>query len=83
MKISVDLSLYPLHDDYVPIIVDFIHRIAEHAGVEIALNAMRTQVYGEYDAVMAAITAEIRHSFETFGKAVIVAKIVGADARRL
>jgi uncharacterized protein YqgV (UPF0045/DUF77 family) len=83
VKISVDLSLYPLNEDYIPIIVDFIHRLAEHSGIDIVRNAMSTQVFGEYDAVMAAVTAEIRHSFDTHGKAVIVAKIVGADARRL
>ncbi len=27
MQISVDLSLYPLQDDYIPVIIDFIHRV--------------------------------------------------------
>jgi uncharacterized protein YqgV (UPF0045/DUF77 family) len=83
MRISVDLSLYPLNEDFVPIIIDFIHRLEAHEGIEMARNAMSTQVFGDYDTVMAAITTEMRHSFETHGRSVIVAKIVGADARRL
>ena len=32
MQISVDLSLYPLRDDYIPVIIDFIHRVQAHEG---------------------------------------------------
>ena len=81
MQISVDLSLYPLQDDYVPVIIDFIHRVQAHAGVDVVRNQMTTQLFGEYGRVMAVLTEELRHSFETHGKGVIVAKIVNGDVR--
>lgn len=81
MKISVDLSLYPLSEEYVPVIIDFIHRLQLHEGVEVLRNAMSTQVFGDYTRVMQVLTEELRHSFETHGTAVIVAKIVNADVR--
>ena len=82
MIISVDLSLYPLQDEFIPMIIDFIHRLELHAGIDVARNQMSTQLFGEYDRVMAVLSAELRHSFETHGKAVIVAKIVNGDVRR-
>ena len=82
MQISVDLSLYPLQDDYIPVIIDFIHRLQAHEGVDVVRNQMTTQLFGEYGRVMAVLTEELRHSFETHGKAVIVAKIVNGDVRR-
>ena len=81
MQVSVDLSLYPLQDDYIPVIIDFIHRVQLHEGVEVVRNQMTTQLFGEYARVMTVLTEELRHSFEIHGKAVIVAKIVNGDVR--
>ena len=46
MNISVDLSLYPLQDEFIPMIIDFIHRLQQHEGVEIVRNQMSTQLFG-------------------------------------
>jgi uncharacterized protein YqgV (UPF0045/DUF77 family) len=81
MQISVDLSLYPLQDDYIPVIIDFIHRVQAHEGVDVVRNQMTTQLFGEYTRVMAVLTEELRRSFETYGKSVIVARIVNGDVR--
>ena len=81
MQVSVDLSLYPLQDDYIPVIIDFIHRVQLHEGVEVVRNQMTTQLFGEYARVMTVLTGELRHSFEIHGKAVIVARIVNGDVR--
>ena len=42
---------------------------------------MSTQLFGEYGVVMKVLGEELRYSFETYGKAVIVAKIVNGDVR--
>ena len=81
MQISVDLSLYPLQDDYIPAIIDFIHRVQAHEGVDVVRNQMTTQLFGEYGRVMEVLTEELRHSFETHGKSVLVARIVNGDVR--
>ena len=81
MQGSVDLSLYPLQDGYIPAIIDFIHRVQAHEGVDVVRNQMTTQLFGEYARVMAVLTEELRHSFETHGKSVIVARIVSGDVR--
>ena len=62
-------------------IIDFIHRVQLHEGVEVVRNQMTTQLFGEYARVMTVLTEELRHSFEIHGKAVIVARIVNGDVR--
>jgi uncharacterized protein YqgV (UPF0045/DUF77 family) len=81
MKISVDLSLYPLADEYVPAIIDLIHRLQAREGIDVARNALSTQLFGDYDTVMKAIAEELRHSWEQHGRAVLVAKFVLGDVR--
>lgn len=76
MRIAVDISLYPLCDDFIPPIQDVIERLNQHAGVEVETNAMSTQLRGEYDDVMLALGNEIKKSFEALPKAVFAIKIL-------
>jgi uncharacterized protein YqgV (UPF0045/DUF77 family) len=79
MRISLDISLYPLDADYVPPIREFIERLNRHEGLKIVTNAMSTQVAGEHARVFAALEAETRASFETGGRAVFVMKLLGGE----
>jgi uncharacterized protein YqgV (UPF0045/DUF77 family) len=80
MKISVDLSYYPLNETFVPHIVDFIACLNLHKNIQAVTNGMSTQVFGEYDDVMEAISREIKKSFE-LPHSVFVMKMVNADLR--
>jgi len=72
MRIAVEISLYPLNPDYVPPIKDFIERLHRHAGLQVATNAMSTQIAGEHDLVFGALADETKTSFATGGRAVFV-----------
>lgn len=76
MRVAVDISLYPLADDFIPPIKDVIDRLNEYSSVEIVTNAMSTQIRGEYDEVMAALNQEIKTTFEQCPKAVFAIKIL-------
>jgi uncharacterized protein YqgV (UPF0045/DUF77 family) len=78
MEIAVEISLYPLDRDFVPPIADFIERLRAHGGLRVVTNSMSTQVVGPYDAVMAALTGELRGSFESGVRGVFVLKVLGA-----
>jgi uncharacterized protein YqgV (UPF0045/DUF77 family) len=78
MKVSVDISYYPLKVEFVPHILDFIKRVREHEGITANTNGMSTQVFGEYDLVMAVLTKEIKKSFE-LPHSVFVLKVINAD----
>ncbi|MFH6955675.1 YkoF family thiamine/hydroxymethylpyrimidine-binding protein [Pseudoalteromonas sp. XMcav1-K] len=79
MKLSVEISKYPLHQDYIPFIKGFIDRLNANANLEVITNTMSTQVFGDYDEVMNAVTSEIKRSHQEFGKAIFVCKFIGGD----
>ena len=76
MRVAVDISLYPLDQNFLPPIQDVIERLKTYTALEMIVNSMSTQIRGEYDEVMAALQQEIRVSFEQTPKAVFVIKIL-------
>ena len=78
MKTSVEISYYPLNQEYVPPIREFIDRINKYDGLVARTNGMRTQIFGEYDIVMEALVREIRQSFQN-PHSVFVMKVINAD----
>ena len=81
MKLSVEISKYPLANDYIPPIQGFIDELNCKPGLTVITNTMSTQVFGDYDEVMAALQSAMRWSFETYGKAVFVCKFLQGDLR--
>lgn len=78
MNISVDISYYPLHDEFIPPIKDFIQRLNKNKKLIVKTNGMSTQVFGEYEVVMQTLTKEMKASFE-LPHSVFILKIVNAD----
>ncbi len=76
MRVAVDISLYPIADDFIPPIDDVIKRLNSHESLEVNTNPMSTQIRGEYDDVMAALNREIKTTFESSPKAVFAIKIL-------
>lgn len=76
MKLTAELSLYPLQEEYIPIIQAFIEALRKHPDIVIVSNAMSTQVCGEYEHVFALIREELAASFQRFGKQVLVCKFI-------
>ncbi len=77
MDIAVELSLYPLQQDRVPRIKDFIDRLNTVSGVRVITNSLSTQVIGPYDLVFAALAREIKTTFGQVDKSVVVMKVIG------
>ena len=75
MEVSVDLTLSPLQDDYEDQIIAFIKRLRA-SNFHVIENALSTQIFGEYDAVMSFLNTEIKRSFEAVDIAVLTMKIV-------
>ena len=81
MDIGVEISLYPLHQQYIPPIEDFIARLNRDGALRIVTNSMSTQVFGTFEAVMGSLTRELHGAFAALersaGKAVFVMKVLG------
>jgi uncharacterized protein YqgV (UPF0045/DUF77 family) len=76
MRTAVEISLYPLTDPYRPVIRGFIDRLNTHTGIVIRTNALSTQVWGELDAVMQILTAEMARSAAADTQLVFVIKVL-------
>ncbi len=78
MKISVELTLTPLQDDYEPAIINFIKSL-RNSGLTILENPLSTQVYGDYDTVMNLLQKEMKVSLEAVERGLLYIKIVKSD----
>lgn len=76
MRVAVDISLYPLAEEFLNPIKDVIRRFNEHETIEVETNAMSTQIRGEYDTVMDVLQSEMKRTFEKVPKAVFAVRIL-------
>ena len=83
MKASVDVSLYPLADEYIPAIKEFIDTVQQYPEVAVIRNDLSTQLYGDYDQIMDLLKIEVRLSWEKYGKSIFVIKFLRDDLRGL
>lgn len=81
MKTSIDISYYPLNEEYKSPIKNFIKALEENDKIIVKPNKMSTHVFGEYDDVMAAITKCIKNAFE-LPDSIFVLKIMNIDRNR-
>ncbi len=79
MRISVDISLYPLTEQYVEPILAFIDQLENNPELVVKRNSLSTQIFGEYRDVMAAMNSEIEAVFTAMPHSAFVLKMVGTD----
>lgn len=80
MKISIELSLYPLAmDNFKDEIWAFIKRLRQVDGLNVVTNGMSTQVFGDYDLAVNNVMREIKQVHSTTNAAVFVCKFISGD----
>lgn len=80
MDISVELTLTPLQNDYETPIISFIKSLRA-SGLKVLENPLSTQVYGNYDDVMAVLSKEGKAVLELMERGILFMKIVKSDRR--
>ena len=76
MKMTAELSVYPLREDFKTAVLGFIEELLKGQDVVAVTNSMSTQISGEVDAVFSAIQQALRASYARFGRQVLVAKFI-------
>jgi uncharacterized protein YqgV (UPF0045/DUF77 family) len=83
MKLSVEVSMYPLNQDYIPPIQAFIDNLNTYPNIKVNTNALSTQVSGEFELVSNAVTECIKKTISEFDnegkKVVFVMKWLGIE----
>jgi len=79
MKVSLEISMYPLDAAYKAPIKAFVRQLRAHEQLEVVTNQMSTQVRGEFDVAMQAVNACMRQSMIDNERVVFVTKCLNAD----
>ena len=78
MNLSVELTLTPLKNDFIPTIKSFILKLRS-LGFIVKENPLSTQVYGNFDSVMGGLIPLIRRTFEQEEAIMLHLKMVKGD----
>ena len=76
MKLTAELSVYPLREDFKNVVEAFISELLKHEDIVAVTNSMSTQISGEDTAVFTAIEKALRASYQHFGHQVLVVKFI-------
>ena len=79
MKITVELSLYPLIENYTEHIIKFIKAMKSYDALIIRTTAMSTYISGEYQAVMGMLSTELEKLYQNVPDSCTVFKIIPKD----
>ena len=81
MKATIEISMYPLHDDFEQRVIDFIQQVKKNKNIEVETNGLSTQLFGDYDELMKMLAAELKASLEN-NRAVFVMKIAKGELKK-
>jgi len=76
MITTVELTLYPLQDEYLPVIKQFIEHLHSYEGIQLQTVPTCTIMMGEHDLIFDVLKTATRWSKEHQGKVVFVSKIL-------
>ncbi len=76
MQASIEISLYPLQEAYIPPIDAFIARLNAHPELTVVTNGMSTQVFGPYATALAHIAEAMQATHTDTAKAAFVMKVL-------
>ena len=65
MQATVEISLYPLHQDYENRVLNFLEKINKYNNLVIETNGMSTQIFGDYHLIMEMLTKEMQDVLES------------------
>lgn len=81
MQLSVEMSLYPLTDQYLEVIQGFIDRLNQYPEISVHTNTMSTQIFGDYQQVMKVLQVELEQVYQQVPSQVLVCKFINRDLR--
>jgi uncharacterized protein YqgV (UPF0045/DUF77 family) len=76
MRVTAELSLYPLAGDVEAPVWAFIEHIIASNRCSVATNSISTQITGESTDVFDSVRQALETSYEAFGRQVLVAKFI-------
>jgi uncharacterized protein YqgV (UPF0045/DUF77 family) len=78
MQVTVEVSLYPLTENFEAVVIEYIEEIKKTSSLQIFVNGLSTQIIGEYDLVMSTLNKINKETFEKY-KCVILMKMASGE----
>jgi len=78
-QVSVEISLYPLRDDFIPPIASFIERLNQYEELTVETNCMSTQVFGDYATTLQILSEEMQKTHAQYPKATFAMKVLNGN----
>jgi uncharacterized protein YqgV (UPF0045/DUF77 family) len=77
MDVAVEISLYPLQQDYLPAIRAFMARLRCEPELRVESTSMSTHIVGDYERVMQLLSRELRGALRGADRSVVIVKLIG------
>lgn len=78
MKITLEITMYPLADGYKEVVKDFLRKLNTYPDIEVITNGVSTQVFGEFDPVMTAYNASLKSALNSESVVAVVSKVINS-----
>ena len=79
MIVTLEISHYPLKDDYEEEIISFIQRLKRNEKLTIITNAMSTQIKGEYDIIIPYVFNNLKEILSVGSTSSTIIKLIPRD----
>ena len=76
MKLSIEITMYPLEDKYLPIIENFIEHLKSYNDIKLEVFPTSTVIVGDFDTVIGILSSSIKWSVNNKDKAVFITKFL-------
>jgi len=83
MQLGVEISLYPLNEQYITYIQAFIDRLNNDPKLFVSTTHTSTLISGDYDHVMSVIQKEMKQTYDELKQAVFVCKFLNSTHMNL
>jgi uncharacterized protein YqgV (UPF0045/DUF77 family) len=80
MQATIEISMYPLHQDYEQRVLAFLEKINNYPNILVETNGVSTQLFGNYEDLMQMLTVEMKDVLES-QHAMFVMKIGKGELR--
>ena len=81
MKTSIEISYYPLNENFKAPIKTFIEALKKNKNITVKPNSLSTHIFGEFDEVMSTVTKCIKDAFE-LPESIFVLKVLNMDREK-
>ena len=76
---TAEISLYPLQNEFLDVIGDFIKAVSKHDEFSFSVSTTSTQIRGPYGLLFAVLAEEIEKVHQQTGQAILVCKFLAGD----